>query len=143
MDTAPLDKLRGVDPLHLKLALQVAVVVSEAFPKAKAIAYFDTTFHESLVPADYTYAIPAEWREKHGIRTYGFHGFAHDYSDSRVGSIGEGPSFTAAERATLGASCQAQVQTGGYLSTWRDGNAEVRSAARIGDVGLGLPCRVA
>jgi acetate kinase len=86
MDASVRKKLAGLvslAPLHTKNALRVADTVAEAFPDATAIACFDTTFHETLAPAAYTYAVPRAWREDHGIRKYGFHGFAHDYADSR------------------------------------------------------------
>jgi len=78
-----LDGLVSLAPLHTTAALKVADVVAEAFPAAMGIACFDTSFHETLSPAAFTYAIPAAWREGHGVRKYGFHGFAHDYADAR------------------------------------------------------------
>ncbi len=71
-------------PLHTGHALAVADVLAEAFPAAVGIACFDTSFHETLPAAAYTYAIPPSWRVEHGIRKYGFHGFAHDYADARA-----------------------------------------------------------
>jgi acetate kinase len=78
-----LDALVSLDPLHTKNALAVLDVLQTAFPQASAVVCFDTSFHETLSAAAYTYAIPRQWREEHGVRKYGFHGFAHDYADRR------------------------------------------------------------
>jgi acetate kinase len=67
-------------PLHLPAALAGIAVATKAFPDTPAIACFDTAFHSHMPAAASTYAIPEEWRERHGIRRYGFHGFSHSYS---------------------------------------------------------------
>jgi acetate kinase len=38
-----------------------------------------------------TYAIPQEWRQEHGIRRYGFHGFSHAYSARRAAEMLDSP----------------------------------------------------
>lgn len=78
-----LGDLAPLAPLHTGRALAVVDALAEAFPAAIGIACFDTSFHETLPPAAYTYAIPPRWRDEYGIRKYGFHGFAHDYADRR------------------------------------------------------------
>jgi acetate kinase len=67
-------------PLHLPAALAGISALGKAFPDVPAVACFDTAFHSGMPPAASTYAIPAEWRERHGIRRYGFHGFSHSYA---------------------------------------------------------------
>ncbi|MHC5796457.1 acetate/propionate family kinase [Lacisediminihabitans sp. FW035] len=80
---AQLETVAPLAPLHTRNALAVVDVLAQVFSGAIAIACFDTTFHETLAPAAYTYAVPSEWREAHGMRKYGFHGFAHDYANAR------------------------------------------------------------
>ena len=67
-------------PLHLPAALAGIAVSGKAFPDIPAIACFDTAFHSRMPAAASTYAIPEEWRERYGIRRYGFHGFSHAYA---------------------------------------------------------------
>ncbi|WP_172592287.1 acetate/propionate family kinase [Subtercola boreus] len=89
---ANLEGLTSLAPLHTKNALKIVDTVAAAFPLSTGIACFDTTFHETLPQAAFTYAIPSAWREGHGIRKYGFHGFAHDYADTRAREIlGQSP----------------------------------------------------
>lgn len=40
-------------------------------PALTQVAVFDTTFHQTLPPEAYTYALPAELCQQHGIRRYG------------------------------------------------------------------------
>ena len=44
------------------------------------VACFDTAFHATLPPEAATYALPREWRERYGVRRYGFHGLSHAYA---------------------------------------------------------------
>ena len=67
-------------PLHLPTALAGIAAVGKALPDVPAVACFDTAFHSRMPAAAATYAIPAEWRERYGIRRYGFHGFSHAYA---------------------------------------------------------------
>jgi acetate kinase len=121
MDAAALKKLHdleSLDPLHTKLALKVAGVVAEAFPESTAIACFDTTFHETLAPAAFTYAIPEQWRNEHGIRKYGFHGFAHDYADSRARELVSGRKVSRVLSCQLGSGASlAAIVDGASVDT--------------------------
>ena len=51
-----------------------------ALPDVPAVACFDTAFHATLPPAAATYALPRAWRERYGLRRYGFHGLSHAYA---------------------------------------------------------------
>jgi acetate kinase len=74
-------------PLHLPAALAGIASVRELLPRTPAFACFDTSFHSTMLPAAATYAIPSEWRERFGIRRYGFHGFSHAYSARRASEL--------------------------------------------------------
>jgi acetate kinase len=51
------------------------------------VACFDTAFHAGLPDAAATYALPASWRERFGLRRFGFHGLSHAYASRRVGEM--------------------------------------------------------
>jgi acetate kinase len=74
-------------PLHLPAALAGIAAAGRALPGVPAVACFDTAFHSDMPAAAATYAIPLEWRERYGIRRYGFHGFSHAYSARMAASI--------------------------------------------------------
>ena len=52
-----------------------------------AVACFDTAFHADLPAAARTYALPREWRERHGLRRFGFHGLSHAYASRRAAEL--------------------------------------------------------
>ena len=54
------------------------------YQRCPAVACFDTAFHATLPPAARTYALPASWRERWGIRRYGFHGLSHAWVARRA-----------------------------------------------------------
>ena len=64
-------------PLHQPKSLDALDAVSVALPDLPAVACFDTAFHATLPAAAATYALPAAWRERFGLRRYGFHGLSH------------------------------------------------------------------
>ena len=82
-----LDTIVDLAPLHLPAALAGITSVRKLLPRAPAFACFDTSFHSTMLPAAATYAVPSEWRERIGIRRYGFHGFSHAYSARRASEL--------------------------------------------------------
>jgi acetate kinase len=71
-------------PLHQPKSLAALDAVWRALPGLPAVACFDTAFHASLMPAAATYALPAGWCERWGIRRYGFHGLSHEWVAHRA-----------------------------------------------------------
>jgi len=51
-----------------------------ALPGAQHVAVFDSTFHATLPPYAYLYALPYELYKDKGVRRFGFHGLAHQYA---------------------------------------------------------------
>ncbi len=66
-------------PLHNPANLQGIEVAMQVFSQATHVAVFDTAFHQTMPPASYRYAIPANYYTEHDIRVYGFHGTSHAY----------------------------------------------------------------
>jgi acetate kinase len=85
-----LDELTDLAPLHQPKSLAALDAVSAALPDAPAIACFDTAFHQTIPAAAHTYAVPAEWRERYGVRRYGFHGLSHAYASRRASELAGG-----------------------------------------------------
>jgi acetate kinase len=74
-------------PLHMPAAMAGIGAVRELLPRAPAVACFDTAFHSRMPAAASTYAIPEEWRERYGIKRFGFHGFSHAYASRRAAEM--------------------------------------------------------
>jgi acetate kinase len=81
---AALGELTELAPLHQPKSLAAVEAVGSALPGVPAVACFDTAFHATLPPAAATYALPQEWRERWGVRRFGFHGLSHAYASGRV-----------------------------------------------------------
>jgi acetate kinase len=79
-----LHDLTDLAPLHQPKSLAGIDAVAAALPDLPAVACFDTAFHSTLSAAASAYALPREWRERYGLRRYGFHGLSHGYSARRV-----------------------------------------------------------
>lgn len=84
---ARLESLASLAPLHQPPALAALDLVSEALPQFPQVACFDTAFHASIPSAAATYAIPEEWRRRHSIKRYGFHGLSHAYVSRRAAEM--------------------------------------------------------
>jgi acetate kinase len=79
-----LRELVELAPLHQPKSLAALDAVSEALPDVPAVACFDTAFHATMPDAAATYALPLSWRERWGLRRYGFHGLSHAWVAKRT-----------------------------------------------------------
>lgn len=84
---AELRALVDLAPLHQPRSLAALDAVSGELPGLPAVACFDTAFHATLPAAAATYAIPREWRERWGLRRYGFHGLSHAWVARRAPAL--------------------------------------------------------
>jgi acetate kinase len=121
----------------------------KALPNAKAIAVFDTAFHQTMAPEDYLYPIPYEMSEKYDCRRYGAHGTSHNYlavkghedflkgkKDTKIISchIGSGASLCAIHNGKCVATSMGLTPLGGVMMGTRSG--DLRS------LGHGLPLQL-
>jgi len=79
--------LTDLAPLHQPKSLAGIDALRKLLPDVPAVACFDTAFHATLPDIASTYAIPAEWQERYGIRRYGFHGLSHGYASRRCAEL--------------------------------------------------------
>jgi acetate kinase len=84
---AALRALCDLAPLHQPKSLAALDAVTRTLPGTPAVACFDTAFHATLPEAAATYAVPAAWRERWGVRRYGFHGLSHAYAARRSAEL--------------------------------------------------------
>ncbi len=85
--TTQLRALTELAPLHQPKSLAGLDAVTRLLPDVEAVACFDTAFHATLPDAAATYALPREWRERYGVRRYGFHGLSHSYCSRRAAEL--------------------------------------------------------
>jgi acetate kinase len=79
-----LRELTDLAPLHQPKSLAALDAVTALLPDLPAVACFDTAFHATLPAAAATYALPSQWRDRWGLRRYGFHGLSHAWVARRA-----------------------------------------------------------
>jgi acetate kinase len=90
LDDAVVTSLRALcdlAPLHQPKSLAALDVTNAALPGVAAVACFDTAFHATMPPKATTYALPRQWRQRFGLRRYGFHGLSHAYASRRAAEL--------------------------------------------------------
>lgn len=90
IDDAVIEAIREVQhlaPLHNAANISGIEAAKVNLPDVPHVAIFDTAFHQSMPEHAYTYAVPYEWYENHGVRRYGFHGTSHLYVSKRAAAL--------------------------------------------------------
>lgn len=79
-----IESFSDLGPLHnppQAVAMRACrAVFGDAIPM---VAVFDTSFHQTMPPKAYMFAVPYEYYEKYSIRRYGFHGTSHRFVSGR------------------------------------------------------------
>jgi acetate kinase len=114
-----LQELAELAPLHQAKSLAALEAVTNARPDCPAVACFDTAFHATIPQGAATYALPRAWRERWGLRRFGFHGLSHAYAARRAGELlGRSPEGLRIVTCHLGAGASlAAVKSGRSVDT--------------------------
>ena len=149
-----IEQLAPLAPLHNPANLEGIRVARRAFPHVPHVAVFDTAFHQTLPPHAHTYAVPKEWRERYGVRRYGFHGTSHQYIARRTAAVlgrpledvnlislhlGNGASATAVSGGRSVETSMGMTPLEGLVMGTRSGDVDPAVLGYLGRVaGLGL-----
>ena len=104
-------------PLHQPLSLRGLDAARALLPDVPHVACFDTAFHATLPPAARTYALPRRWRERWGVRRYGFHGLSHAWATRRAQTLAPGARRVVTCHLGAGASLAAVLDGAGVDTT--------------------------
>ena len=115
--TDELHRLTDLAPLHQPKSLAALDAVSARLPSLPAVACFDTAFHSTLPAAAFTYALPARWRERWGLRRFGFHGLSHSWVARRAPELLDGG-------PTIGRLVSCHLGAGASLCAIVDGRSQ-------------------
>ena len=74
-----IESLSDLAPLHNPAHVLGMRAVKEILPNVPQVAVFDTSFHQTMKPEAYLYALPEDQYKRNKIRRYGFHGTSHKY----------------------------------------------------------------
>ncbi|MBQ9514024.1 MAG: acetate kinase [Clostridia bacterium] len=79
------EKNAELGPLHMPGEIACIKSCMEVMKGVPMVAVFDTTFHSTMPPKAFMYAIPYEVYDKYKIRKYGFHGTSHKFVSEEAG----------------------------------------------------------
>ncbi len=75
-----INDLAVLAPLHNKAhVIGIRACIEVLGSKVPQVAVFDTSFHQTMPPKAYMFAIPYKYYEKYHVRRYGAHGTSHRY----------------------------------------------------------------
>jgi len=84
---AALGGITGLAPLHLPPALALLEAARELLPAVPHVLCPDTAFHAGLPDSAAVYALPRPWRDRYGLRRYGFHGLSYAWAADRTAEL--------------------------------------------------------
>ena len=133
-ELAPLAPLHN--PAHLMGYRACLKVVGPDVPQ---VFVFDTSFHSTMPPKAYMYAVPYEYYEKYAVRRYGFHGTSHKFVSHRVADkmgkdikdlkiitchLGNGSSIAAVDHGKLIDTSMGFTPLDGFMMGTRSGGVD-------------------
>jgi acetate kinase len=123
IDSAVIEQIEDcidLAPLHNPANLKGIAAAHEIFgPGVPQVAVFDTSFHSTMPPESFLYALPYQLYVRYRVRRYGFHGTSHRYVAHRYRQLtGRTPEETNVITLHLGNGCSAcAIQRGASLET--------------------------
>ena len=84
---AALEEYLPAAPAHNAIYLTGIRAFRDAMPGVPLVAAFEPEFHSTMPEYAVRYGVPAAWREKFGVRRYGYHGASHQYVSERAPEI--------------------------------------------------------
>ena len=107
-------ELAEMAPLHNPVNLAGIRAAMKALPDLKHVAVFDTSFHQTMPPRAFRYAVPTRWYDELGFRRYGAHGTSFRYVSGKAAELLDKPlTEVALVIAHLGNGCSAAAVDGG------------------------------
>lgn len=76
---AQMDAHVSFAPAHNPMYLRMMRAMAKLYPAIPQVACFETAFHATQPEYRAVYGVPYEWKERYGVRRYGFHGSSHSY----------------------------------------------------------------
>lgn len=81
---AAMEEFTFLAPAHNPPYMAAMRAFQSQVPTVPLVALFETAFYGDLPEDAITYSVPYEWKEKLGVRRYGFHGASHRAASERA-----------------------------------------------------------
>jgi acetate kinase len=81
---AAMEDFTFLAPAHNPPYIAAMRAFGKTLPGTPLVALLETAFFTQMDDAAITYSVPFEWKEKFGIRRYGFHGASHRAASERA-----------------------------------------------------------
>lgn len=129
-------------PLHNPANLAGIRAARSLLPAVPQVAVFDTTFHQTIPPKAFLYALPRDYYAAHHVRRYGFHGTSYRYVSARAAALlGRDAAELRLVVCHLGNGCSMAAISGGRSIDTTMGMTPVEGlvmGTRSGDVDPGI-----
>ncbi len=84
---AKMECFSSVMPAHNPPYIQAIRQFRKLLPDTPLVGAFETAFHKNMPEHAAVYSIPHAWRERLGVRRYGFHGASHRFVSERLAEL--------------------------------------------------------
>ena len=81
---AAMEEFSFFAPAHNPPYIAAMRAFRKGLPEVPQVALFETAFFDAMDEASVTYAVPYAWKERDGVRRYGFHGASHRAASERA-----------------------------------------------------------
>ncbi len=83
-----IEELGALAPLHNPAhVLAIRACIKTFGDKIPQVVVFDTSFHQTMPPKAYMYALPYKYFDEYKVRKYGAHGTSHHFVSDRVAAL--------------------------------------------------------
>lgn len=83
-----ISELGAMAPLHNPAhVIAIKACIKTFGDKIPQVVVFDTSFHQTMPPKAYMYALPYDYYERLAVRKYGAHGTSHHFVSDRVAAL--------------------------------------------------------
>ena len=83
-----ISQLGAMAPLHNPAhVIAIKACIKTFGDKIPQVVVFDTSFHQTMPPKAYMYALPYDYYERLDVRKYGAHGTSHHFVSDRVAAL--------------------------------------------------------
>ncbi|MBR4910466.1 MAG: acetate kinase [Clostridia bacterium] len=144
-----ISELGAMAPLHNPAhVIAIKACIKTFGDKIPQVVVFDTSFHQTMPPKAYMYALPYEYYERLAVRKYGAHGTSHHFVSDRVAvlenkdkkdlkiitcHLGNGCSITAVKDGVCADTSMGFTPLDGFMMGTRSGSLDPSALTYIAE----------